>query len=150
MPNSRSLASMLFVVFLCVCASFSAHAYDLMGSDIAGSNVSNPDQCAAACAGNPACLAWTFVRAGLKGPSARCFLKNPVPAPSFNAVCLTNFDCVSGFRQASWCGDKAQGDVLTCATGTRCNPRTSKSCSGWWIFRGCTTTQTTDYFCTAG
>ena len=135
---------------LCVAFAvlFSAPGYghDLLGSDIAALDVQNAQQCADACAGNAGCAAWTFVRAGLKGPSARCFLKNPVPQPSFNAPCLTNFDCVSGYAMPKWCGNKLQGDVLACPVGA-CAPKRTKSCSGWWIFRSCTTLVSTDYFC---
>jgi hypothetical protein len=138
---------LLLATIVMLSATFNAYAYDLFGSDITSLDVQTADQCAAACNGNSNCLAWTFVRAGLKGPSARCYLKNPVPQPSWNNVCQTNFDCVSGYKQANWCGDKSQGDVLSCAAGTSCNPKTSKSCDGWWIFRNCTTIQTTDYFC---
>lgn len=148
MKSTKSLNQFIIVAIILLSANINAYGYDLFGSDIAGIDVQNSDQCAAACNSNSSCVAWTFVRAGLKGPSARCFLKNAVPpAPSWNSVCQTNFDCVSGYKQANWCGDKSQGDVISCATGTSCNPRTSRSCSGWWIFRSCTTLQTTDYFC---
>ena len=147
MQSIKLFNRIFFFAIVLLSANFNAYGYDLLGSDIAGIDVQNADQCAAACNGSSNCLAWTFVRAGLKGPSARCFLKNPVPTPSWNSVCQTNFDCVSGYKQANWCGDKSQGDVLTCQTGTSCNPTRSTSCSGWWIFRKCTPLVTTNYFC---
>lgn len=150
MQSIKSFRRSLFAAIVMLSANYHAYGYDLPGSDIVGSDVQNADQCAATC-NDPThsdCLAWTFVRAGKQGPSARCYLKhNPVPAPSWNSVCQTNFDCVSGYKQTNWCGDKAQGDVLSCSTGTSCKPRMSKSCSGWWIFRSCTTLSTTEYFC---
>jgi len=138
--------SLLAILMLSVAST--SYGYDLFGNDIAGLDVQNPDQCASACASNSNCLAWTFVRAGLKGPSARCFLKNPVPTPSMTGICASNYDCISGLKRTdAWCGDKPQGDVLSCDAGAACLPRTSRSCSGWWIFRNCTTIQTTDFFC---
>jgi hypothetical protein len=38
-----------------------------------------PELCEEACAGDSRCAAWTFVKPGGLGPSARCFLKNPAP-----------------------------------------------------------------------
>jgi hypothetical protein len=148
MKSTKLFNRFLLVVSFLLAGNFNAYSYDLFGNDIAGFDVKTPDDCAKLCNADSNCLAWTFVRAGLQGASARCYLKNPVPTPSWTGVCQTNFDCVSGYKQANWCGDKSQGDVLNCLTpGTSCNPRTSKSCSGWWIFRTCTTLQTTDYFC---
>ena len=51
----------------------------------------DPNQCSSACSaeGNR-CKAWTFVRPGVQGPNARCWLKEAVP-PAF-----TNDCCVSG------------------------------------------------------
>ena len=40
-----------------------------------------------------ACKAWTWVRPGVQGASARCWLKNTVPLPQRNDC------CVSGVRQ---------------------------------------------------
>jgi hypothetical protein len=44
----------------------------------------NPELCAARCAQDGRCLAFTYVTPGIQGPSARCWLKdqaaNPVPA----------------------------------------------------------------------
>jgi hypothetical protein len=139
---------LLFSTVLLFLMNFGAYGCDLFGSDIAGVDVNAAADFDAACRANSSCLAWTFVRAGLKRTSARCYLKNPTPATcSFDSVCQTNFDCVSGYKQPDWCGDKSQGDILSCAAGKTCNPRKTKSCSGWWIFRTCDYIQTIDYFC---
>lgn len=46
------------------------------------------------------------------------------------------------------CGNSGDHGVFrSCPTGTSCSPRSSTSCSGWWIFRTCTTLHTTDLFC---
>lgn len=147
MQSVKLFKKFIFFAIILVSANFNAYGYDLFGSDIAGIAVQDANQCAVACNDNSNCLAWTFVRAGLKGSSASCFLKNPVPKPSWNDVCQTNFDCVSGYKEASWCGDKSQGDVLTCQTGTSCDSRRHTSCTGWWIFKSCTTLVTTNYYC---
>jgi|tagenome__1003787_1003787.scaffolds.fasta_scaffold20961510_1 hypothetical protein len=66
---------------------------DRLGSDIANFNLpadASPAYCQGACTANSSCQAWTFVRAGWQGPTPRCWLKNPAPAPT-DAFC-----CVSG------------------------------------------------------
>ncbi len=162
MKRINPVYSFLLLAILMLSASFTfiAYGYDLFGSDIGAVAVQNPDQCAAACNANSNCLAWTFVRAGLKGSSAMCFLKNPVPAPSFNSVCKTNTDCLSGLKRSDgWCGESpnrnaqgsqsvlGQGVVLSCASGLTCKPKVSRTCTGWWIFKSCSNTQTVDFFC---
>lgn len=52
-----------------------------------------PDECRKACAGDPDCKAFTYVRAGVQGQQARCYLKYGVPNP------IPNKDCVSGIKQ---------------------------------------------------
>ncbi len=51
--------------------------------------VANPDQCFARCRGDNRCAAWTFVRPGVQGPLAVCYLKNPAPAPTPNTCCVS-------------------------------------------------------------
>ena len=52
----------------------------------------DPSQCLAACQANGNCRAFTFVKPGVQGPQARCWLKSGVPAPVRSAC------CVSGMR----------------------------------------------------
>ena len=54
--------------------------------------VDNPKICRDRCLAEVNCKAWTFVRPGHQGPSARCWLKSGVP-PSKNAPC-----CISGVK----------------------------------------------------
>jgi PAN domain-containing protein len=154
---------LIFVILLLVINfnfNFNAYGYDLFGNDIGAVPAANADACAAACNANSNCVAWTWVRAGLKGPGAVCFLKNPAPAPSFNSVCKTNVDCLSGLKRSDgWCGESpnrnapgstsvlGQGQVLSCPSGKSCGPKVSQTCTGWWIFKSCTKTQTVDFFC---
>ena len=64
---------------------------DRMGADFTGFAMAQPDPaaCMAACNANAACRAWTFVKPGIKGPAAQCFLKNAVPPPTRNACCVS-------------------------------------------------------------
>jgi hypothetical protein len=70
------------------------HNVDRPGSDIRNFDLprADPDLCQRACADNPACRAFTFVRPGVQGPNARCRLKNDVPRA------VPNGCCVSGVR----------------------------------------------------
>ena len=163
MTMQISCRVVLVAATLLTTSGFVAYSYDLFGNDVGGIDVQNPDQCSAACNSNPNCLAWTFVRAGIKGPSARCFFKNPVPAPSFNNDCKTHADCVSGPKPSGgagqWCGESparavsgnpsilGQDVVLSCPAGRTCGPRVTRSCTGWWIFRTCDNIQSVDFFC---
>lgn len=51
------------------------------------------ERCQEACRADPACHSFTYVRAGLQGPQARCWLKNAVPGAIANQGC-----CVSGVK----------------------------------------------------
>ena len=109
-------------------------------SPIAGSTSARA--CADSCASNPNCVAWVQVRSQQK-----CYLKSTVTQSGFISTCPDNFSCQSGLVSGrafdsklvpgTWCGDKAQGTVLSCQTGT-CSPATTRKCEGWWIFRRCT------------
>lgn len=55
---------------------------------------SDPNLCVNACAGDPQCKAFTYVKPGIQGPNARCWLKNSVPA-SRQSPC-----CISGIKKA--------------------------------------------------
>jgi hypothetical protein len=154
--------SLLIVV---LSTSLDVRSYDFFGNDIAGLDVQNADQCAAACNGNANCQAWTFVKAGRLGPSARCFLKNPVPAPSFNSTCPSHNECISGLKRSDgWCGETpsrflpgsqilGQGQVLSCPASQTCGPRVTRAPDHWCWFlffpyrcHG-EKLQTTDFFC---
>ena len=143
-----SIAGLVVIAIVLSVNNLSAYGYDRLGNDIASLDVQNPDECAKACNGNSNCLAWTFVRKGLKSPtSARCYLKNPVPPPSLNGVCLTNIDCVSGLKEedGTWCGESpnrnadgsdvlGQGVVLSCSSGKSCGPRITREPDHWCWF----------------
>ena len=67
-----------------------------VGEDMPGSDISffdlatdDPNLCSAACLGNGACQAWTFTHPGVKGPAARCYLKNPRPPIVADPCCVS-------------------------------------------------------------
>lgn len=49
----------------------------------------NHEVCRDECAKDPNCRAYTFVRPGVQGANARCWLKNTVPNPQGSACCIT-------------------------------------------------------------
>jgi hypothetical protein len=50
----------------------------------------DPNDCRAACESDGSrCQAWTFVKPGVQGPSARCWLKGAVP-PAITSNCCTS------------------------------------------------------------
>ena len=49
----------------------------------------NPELCMAACADERNCRAWTYVKPGVQGPSARCWLKNSVPRATRSDCCVS-------------------------------------------------------------
>lgn len=48
-----------------------------------------PEWCRDACDRDPQCRAWTFVKAGVQGDAARCYLKSSVPAGRPDANCVS-------------------------------------------------------------
>jgi hypothetical protein len=53
----------------------------------------DPKACAAACAREADCKAWTYGKPGFAGEKAHCWLKNEVPEPA------ANDECISGIKQ---------------------------------------------------
>ena len=58
---------------------------DLMGFETAGGWL----DCLRACGNEPRCRAWTYVRPGIQGTAAHCWLKDGVPAASPDANCVS-------------------------------------------------------------
>ena len=52
-----------------------------------------PKLCMAACLKESECKSWTYVKPGVQGEKAHCWLKNEVPDPD------PNEDCVSGVKK---------------------------------------------------
>jgi PAN domain len=49
----------------------------------------SPNACASSCQADAHCRAWTYLRAGYRGPDAHCFLKNHVTRPRVEACCVS-------------------------------------------------------------
>ena len=64
---------------------------DRPGNDYKNFNLSVADsnQCRAACGTDKQCEAWTYVNPGVQGPTARCWLKNGVPAARTSDCCTS-------------------------------------------------------------
>jgi PAN domain len=64
---------------------------DRMGRDYQSFNLLAPDPqlCFAACEAERLCVAWTYVRPGVQGPTARCWLKNSVPEARTSSCCVS-------------------------------------------------------------
>lgn len=79
------------------------------GFDRPGSDYKNfpldggPERCQQACAEDPNCKAFTWVRPGVQGPQARCWLKGGVPSA------VSNANCVSGVKTALATGPISSG-----------------------------------------
>jgi PAN domain. len=63
-----------------------------LGGDYKSFQASAPDQCRDSCAGEDQCVAFTFVKAGVQGPTGVCWLKGSVPPPN------PDTNCVSGIK----------------------------------------------------
>lgn len=64
---------------------------DRAGSDYRNFNLASPhpEDCQVACNSDSHCRAWTYVRPGVQGPQARCWLKNHVPAARHDTCCIS-------------------------------------------------------------
>lgn len=69
---------------------------DRAGSDYRNFEVGNADLrdqpeliCQTACQKDAQCRAWTYVKPGVQGPKARCWLKTAVPAVRANNCCVS-------------------------------------------------------------
>jgi uncharacterized coiled-coil protein SlyX len=98
--NARRLALSLLLA-CCAAPAFAADtvtlepATDRMGSDYNGFalDAADPQQCRQACAADTKCKAYTYVKPGVQGPQAMCFLKSAA-APATASDC-----CTSGVRK---------------------------------------------------
>ncbi len=64
---------------------------DLLGGDYKSAELAKaePKLCQEICANDPKCAAFTYVKPGIKGPKAVCFLKSEVPASTADQCCLS-------------------------------------------------------------
>ena len=71
---------------------------DRRGRDYANFNLATPEPhlCANSCRSDQRCRAWTYVKPGVQGPTARCWLKVAVPPASGSDCCVSG---VAGARK---------------------------------------------------
>jgi hypothetical protein len=64
---------------------------DRPGGDFANFDLNGafPSDCRDACAKDGKCQAWTYVKPGVQGPKARCWLKSSVPPARANSCCIS-------------------------------------------------------------
>ena len=62
---------------------------DRPGRDYRNFPVSSSSECQHACNAEGKCQAWTYVKPGVQGASARCWLKHSVPEPVHNNCCTS-------------------------------------------------------------
>ena len=68
------------------------NAIDRIGGDYRNFEIpANQDvqACKEACEGENRCRAWSFVRPGYGGPTARCYLKDKITAPKRRPCCMS-------------------------------------------------------------
>jgi hypothetical protein len=89
--RSMIIASALMVATLSIA---SADTYEpntnRPGGDYKNFEVRSPGDCETSCVHDARCKAWTWVKKGIQGPAARCWLKASVPQP------VPDKNCVSG------------------------------------------------------
>src|SRR5262249_22186707 len=62
---------------------------DRPGMDYKDYAVGDPELCQAACANESRCAAYTYVKPGVQGAAAHCWLKSGVPNPVQNECCIS-------------------------------------------------------------
>jgi hypothetical protein len=108
-------ASLARLACLCLVVGFSTAAFavgdtvslvvgqDRMGGDYKGFPLAQPDaqQCRQACADDTACRAFTYVKPGIKGPEAMCFLKSSVVQATADACCTSGAKAIRPMANAA-------------------------------------------------
>jgi hypothetical protein len=146
----------IFSLFLITVYSGQAVAADV-DTDLPGMNLrsfdpnENPQLCEAECKQDPQCKAWTYVRPGVQGPTARCWIKSGVPSPVVNKCCIsgvkesplkqivpeikglapTNGQKSQSSSMSTWC--KENPDDPDCNTdSSKKVPAVGEPCTGWY------------------
>lgn len=69
----------------------------------------NYEMCQNACASDSNCRSYTYVRPGVQGASARCWLKSSVPSSAASSCCISGVKRVTGGRGSNTETDLAGG-----------------------------------------
>lgn len=67
------------------------------------SPTTNANICEVSCNNDAKCIAWTFVRPGIQGANARCWLKTSVPRAYPNKCCVSGLK--PGYCDSGWYWD---------------------------------------------
>jgi len=91
------IASLLFALWAVPAVAEQEWGVDRPGGDYKRFELSNdqPSLCENACQSDVKCKAWTFVRPGIQGTKARCWLKNTVPVAKNNDCCVSGIKIVA-------------------------------------------------------
>ena len=92
---------------------------DRMGADYKGFALGqrDADVCRKACLDDGACQAFTYVKPGVKGPEAMCFLKSGAPRMSDNACCTSGVKSFTAIEMRPTTPPAAGPIVVTVPTG---------------------------------
>jgi PAN domain len=90
-------------------ASLAEQSSNRPGQDYQNSEMATADAslCEESCRGDSKCKAWTYVKPGLQGPKARCWLKSGVPPRKSDNCCVSGLKagiCEAGLRWDSGTG----------------------------------------------
>ncbi|HEY4975698.1 MAG TPA: PAN domain-containing protein [Steroidobacteraceae bacterium] len=91
----RLRSVILAYVMLVAAAGVAAAQQSARNTDRPGSDYNNfeiggtPDQCRMPCLKDARCQAWTFVKPGIQGRRAHCWLKDRVPQAVSNPCCVS-------------------------------------------------------------
>ncbi|PSO14776.1 PAN domain-containing protein [Bradyrhizobium sp. MOS003] len=90
-------------------SSLAEQSFNRPGQDYQNSEMSTADAslCEDSCRSDSKCKAWTYVKPGVQGPKAKCWLKSGVPPPTPNNCCVSGLKagiCDSGLRWDSSAG----------------------------------------------
>lgn len=69
------------------------HDYDSFDLD---ATIAGFGPCKSMCESDANCKAWTYAKAGVQGPKARCWLKSAVPPPTPNSCCVSGAKAETG------------------------------------------------------
>jgi hypothetical protein len=69
---------------------------DFPGHDIRSLQSESAMHCSEVCGRTKACVAWTWVRPGVQGPSAVCYLKDSAPDTVRNRCCMSGLKDTKG------------------------------------------------------
>ncbi|TFF27822.1 apple domain-containing protein [Jiella endophytica] len=147
-----TLVSLMFVIFTAAGVSRAAQEFeenvDRPGGDFrpfvelndpAPGTFGGPvDNCRSLCERDGACRAWTFVRKGVQGPKARCWLKNTIPGAVANGCCTSGVPARSlepGLDRPG--GDYKNFDLPSASAdlcSRACNSE-NRTCKAWTFVR---------------